>query len=67
MEQIDLEVLALTMDAHDPERLEKTAASSVEAAGRLFSFNAQALLGGCRVAAHAGPYGGKPDRSELCR
>ena len=44
MEQIDLEVLALTMDTDDPERLEKTAASAVEAAGELLSFHAQALL-----------------------
>ena len=44
MEQIDLEVLALTMAADEPERLEKTAASAVEAAGRLLSFHAQALL-----------------------
>ena len=44
MEQIDLEVLALTMAADDPERLEKTAASAVEAAGKLLSFHAQALL-----------------------
>ena len=43
-EQIDLEVLALTMDADDPERLEKTAASAVAAAGKLLSFHAQALL-----------------------
>ena len=44
MEQIDLEVLALTMEADDPERLEKTAASAVAAAGQLLSFHAQALL-----------------------
>ena len=44
MEQIDLEVLALTLDADDPERLEKTAASAFEAAGKLLSFHAQALL-----------------------
>ena len=44
MEQIDLEVLALTFEADDPERLEKTAASAVEAAGKLLSFHAQALL-----------------------
>ncbi len=44
MEQIDLEVLALTMAADEPERLEKTTASAVEAAGRLLSFHAQALL-----------------------
>ena len=45
MEQIDLEVLALTFEASDPERLEKTAASAVEAAGKLLSFHGQALLG----------------------
>ena len=44
MEQIDLEVLALTLDADDPERLEKTAAAAVEAAGKLLSFHGQALL-----------------------
>ena len=44
MEQIDLEVLALTMAADDPERLEKTAASAVEAAGKLLAFHGQALL-----------------------
>ena len=44
MEQIDLEVLALTFEADDPERLEKTAASAVEAAGKLLSFHGQALL-----------------------
>ncbi len=44
MEQIDLEVLALTLEADDPERLEKTAASAVEAAGKLLSFHGQALL-----------------------
>ena len=49
-EQIDLEVMALTMDADDPERLEKTAASAVEAAGQLLSFHGQALLGGFPVA-----------------
>ena len=38
-EQIDLEVMALTMEADDPERLEKTAASAVEAAGKLLSFH----------------------------
>lgn len=43
-EQIDLEVLALTMDANEPERLERTAASAVEAAGRLLAFHGQALL-----------------------
>lgn len=43
MEQIDLEVLALTLEADDPERLEKTAASAVEAAGKLLSFHGQAL------------------------
>ena len=46
-EQVDLEVMALTMDADDPERLEKTAASAVEAAGKLLSLHAQALLN-CR-------------------
>ena len=51
MEQIDLEVLALTMDADDPERLEKTAASAVEEAGKLLSFHAQALLDNLPVAA----------------
>ena len=50
-EQIDLEVMALTMDAADPARLEKTAASAVEAAGRLLSFHAQALLDNLPVAA----------------
>ncbi len=44
MEQIDLEVLALTFEADDPERLEKTAASAVEAAGKLLAFRGQALL-----------------------
>ena len=44
MEQIDLEVLVLTFEADDPERIEKTAASAVEAAGKLLSFHAQALL-----------------------
>ncbi len=44
MEQIDLEVLALTFEADDPERLEKTATSAVEAAGKLLSFHGQALL-----------------------
>ena len=44
MEQIDLEVLTLTFEADDPERLEKTAAPAVEAAGRLLSFHGQALL-----------------------
>ena len=44
MEQIDLGVLALTFEADDPERLEKTAASAVEAAGNLLSFHGQALL-----------------------
>ena len=44
MEQIDLEVLALTFEADDPERLEKTAVSAVEAAGKLLSFHGQALL-----------------------
>ena len=43
-EQIDLEVMALTMDADDPERLEKTAASAVEAVGKMLSLHAQALL-----------------------
>lgn len=43
-EQIDLEFMALTMDAGDPERLAKTAASAVEAAGKLLSVHAQALL-----------------------
>ena len=42
-EQIDLEVLALTLDADDPQRLENTAASAVEAAGKLLSFHGQAL------------------------
>ncbi len=50
MERIDLEVLALTLDGTDPERLEKTAASSVEAAGKLLSFHGQALLDGHHVA-----------------
>ena len=44
MEQIDLEVMALTLDADDPERLEKTTASAFEAAGKLLSFHGQALL-----------------------
>lgn len=44
MEQIDLDVLALTLKADDPERLEKTATSAVEAAGKLLSFHGQALL-----------------------
>ena len=44
MGQIDLEVLALTMEADDPEHLEKTAASAMEAAGKLLSFHGQALL-----------------------
>ena len=44
MEQIDLEVLDLTMAADDPERLEKTAASAVEAVGKLLAFHAQVLL-----------------------
>ena len=34
----------LTFEADDPERLEKTAASAVEAAGKLLSFHGQALL-----------------------
>ena len=51
MEQIDLEVMALTLDADDPERLEKTAASAVEAAGQMLSFHGQALLGNLSVAA----------------
>ena len=50
MEQIDLEVLALTMDADDPERLEKTAASAVEAAGKILSFHGQVLLDSLPVA-----------------
>ena len=44
MEQINLEVMALTLDADDPERIEKTAASAVAAAGKLLSFHGQALL-----------------------
>ena len=44
MEQIDLEVMALALEADDLERLEKTAASAVEAAGKLLSFHGQALL-----------------------
>ena len=44
MEQIDLEAMALTFEDDDPERLEKTAASAVEAAGKLLSFHGQALL-----------------------
>ncbi len=44
MEQIDLEVMALTLDADDTERLEKTAASAIAAAGKLLSFHGQALL-----------------------
>ena len=50
MEQIDLEVMALTLYADDPERLEKTAASAVEAAGKLLSFHRQALLDSLQVA-----------------
>ena len=50
MEQIDLEVMALTLEADDPERLEKTAASAVEAAGKLLSFHGQALLDNFPVA-----------------
>ncbi len=50
MEQIDLEVLALTFEADDPQRLEKTAASAVEAAGKLLSFHSQALLNSLPVA-----------------
>ena len=34
-EQIDLEVMALTFEADDAQRLEKTAASAVEAAGKM--------------------------------
>ncbi len=51
VEQIDLEVLALSMDARDPQRLEKTAASTVESAGKLFSLHAQPLLHICPVPA----------------
>ena len=51
MEQINLEVLALTFEADDPERLEKTAVSAVEAAGKLLSFHAKALLNSLPVAA----------------
>ena len=43
-EQIDLEVLSLTMGADEPERLAITAASAVAAAGTLFSIHAQGLL-----------------------
>ena len=50
MEQIDLEVIALTFEADDPERLEKTAASAAEAAGRLLSFHGHALLNSIPVA-----------------
>jgi len=41
-EQSDLDVMVLTMDAQDRERLEKTAASAVEAAGKLLAFHSQA-------------------------
>ena len=51
MEQIDLEVVALTFETDDPERLEKTATSAVEAAGKLLSFHANALLNSLPVAA----------------
>lgn len=44
MDQIDLEITALTLEPDDPERLEKTAASAVEAAGKLLSLHAHALL-----------------------
>jgi len=44
MEQIDLEVMALTLEADHPERLEKTAALAVEASGKLLAFHGQALL-----------------------
>ena len=50
MEQVDLEVLALTFEADDPERLEKTAASAVEAAGRLLAFHGHTLLNSLPVA-----------------
>lgn len=50
MEQIDLEVLALTFEADDPERLEKTAVSAVQAAGKLLAFHGQALLDSLAVA-----------------
>ena len=43
-EQIDLEFMVLTMDAGDPERLAKTAASPVAAAGKLLLVHTQALL-----------------------
>ena len=49
MEQIDLEVMALTFEADDPERLEKTAASAVEAAGKLLSFHGQVLFDSLRT------------------
>ena len=50
MEQIDLEVLALAIEADDPERLEKAAASAVEVAGKLLSFHGQTLLDSRSVA-----------------
>ena len=43
-EQIALEVMALTMEADGPERLEKIAESAVEATGKLLSLHAQELL-----------------------
>ena len=51
MEQINLEVLAFTFEADDPERLEKTAASAVQAAGKLLSFHRQTLLNSHQTAA----------------
>ena len=43
-EQIDPDVMVLTIDAHHRERLETTFASAVEAAGKLLAFHSQALL-----------------------
>ena len=43
-ERIDLEVMALSMVADDPEQREQTAASAVEAVSKLLSLHAQMLL-----------------------
>ena len=51
IEQIDLEVLALTLEADDHEKLEKTATSAVASASKLLSFHGQALLDRLPVAA----------------
>lgn len=45
-EQIGLEVMALTLEPNDPERLEKTVAPAIEAAGKPLSLHAHALLNG---------------------